>query len=174
MCFWFQWIWNQVCWIPITLLVEVNLARWLIPWHSSNKAPHGGDICSMQRDVESVHSGHYGPHMGFQCNIACAYIEIQIICNLFWALEAICHWIIVAAQYCCLIKKSGYPVGYWIFRTAKKGYLFRGLKGVSEWKYLANNVSCSSSITDPIYHISIMFCVKNDGKFPKDLLYYLW
>ncbi len=61
-------------------------------WLIHPLAPHGGDVCSMQRDVESVHSGHYGRHMGVQCNVACAFIEIQIICNLFWALEAICHW----------------------------------------------------------------------------------
>ena len=36
------------------------------PWKSQNQTPHGGDICSMQRDVESVHSGHYGRHMGIQ------------------------------------------------------------------------------------------------------------
>ncbi len=76
---------------------------------------------------KGFHSGDYGHHMGFQCNVACTSIDIQIICNLFWAMEAICHWIIVGAQYCSLIKKSGYTVEYWIFRTAKKGYLFRGL-----------------------------------------------
>ncbi len=58
---------------------------------------------------------------------ACASIEIQIICTLFWALEVICHCILAAAHYCFLIKKSGYTVEYWIFKTAQKGYLWRGL-----------------------------------------------
>ncbi len=79
---------------------------------------------------KGFHSGEHGHHMGIHCNVACASIEIQIICNLFWALEAICHWILVAAQYCCLIKKYGYTVEYWIFKTAQKGYRHRGL----QWK----------------------------------------
>ncbi len=60
---------------------------------------------------ESVHSGHYGHHMGIHWNVAYVSIEIQIICNLFWTLEVNCHWILVTAQYCFLIKKSGYPRG---------------------------------------------------------------
>ncbi len=77
--------------------------------------------------AEGFHSGDYGHHMGIHCNVACVSIEIQIISNLFWTLEAICHCILVAAQCCFLIKKSGYTVQYWIFRTAQKGYLRRGL-----------------------------------------------
>ncbi len=77
--------------------------------------------------AEGRHSGDYGHHMGIHWNVACASIEIQNICNLFWALEAICHWILVAAQYCSLIKKYGYTVEYWIFLTAQKGYLRRVL-----------------------------------------------
>ncbi len=40
---------------------------------------------------ESVHSGHY---TGIHCNVACASIEIQIICNLFepWRLFATGFW----------------------------------------------------------------------------------
>ncbi len=84
---------------------------------------HSGHVCSMQR-VSTVDT------MGailIHCNVTCASIEIQIICNLFWTLKAICHWILVAAQYSFLIKKSGCAVEYWIFRTALKGYLWRGL-----------------------------------------------
>ncbi len=57
--------------------------------------------------AEGFHSGYYGHHMGIHCNIACASIEIQIIGNLhvFWTLEVNCHCILVAAQYCFLIKK---------------------------------------------------------------------
>ncbi len=55
--------------------------------------------------AEGFHSGPYGRHMGFHCNVACASIEIQIIGNLFWTLEANCHCILVAAQYCSLIKE---------------------------------------------------------------------
>ncbi len=112
--------------------------------------PHGGDVCSMQRDVESVHSGDYGRHMGIQCNVACASIEIQIICNLFWALEAICHWIFVAAHYCCLIKISGYSVEYWIFRTAQKGYLRRGLNRKPYAMY--NHDETSHHLKPPLNH----------------------
>ncbi len=53
------------------------------PYQHVVLTPHGGDVCSMQRNVESVHSGHYGRQMGIQCNVACVSIEIQIICNLF-------------------------------------------------------------------------------------------
>ena len=58
--------------------------------------------------------------MGIHNNVVCASIEIQIICNLFWAPEVSCHWILVAARYCLMIKISGYTVEYWIFKTAQK------------------------------------------------------
>ncbi len=78
---------------------------WFSRWHPTL---HPTVVMSVL--CKGFHSGDYGHHMGIQCNVACASIEIQIICNLFWALEAICHRIIVAAQYCILKKKSGYTV----------------------------------------------------------------
>ncbi len=39
-----------------------------------------GHVCSM---LECSTSWSIGHHMGIHCNVACASIEIQIICNLF-------------------------------------------------------------------------------------------
>ncbi len=64
---------------------------------------------------ESVHSGHYGHHMGIHCNVVCTSIEIQIICNLFWTPGVISSTILISNK-----KKSGYTVEYWIFKTAQK------------------------------------------------------
>ena len=52
--------------------------------------------------------------------------------------------------YCILIKKSGYTVEYWIFRTAQKGYLHQGLKGIikEQWETMTCHQLCLSFIPD--------------------------
>ena len=90
-------------------------ATWTVP---------SGHFCSVKRvsTVDTIWAPYGDPLQGCMC----FYRDpnyLQPILNP----GGNCHCILVAAQYCLMIKKSGYTIEYWIFKTAQKGYLHRGL-----------------------------------------------
>ncbi len=77
-------------WVTATSPIKrcIMLPYSIIKWHlrpsqgglwssSSPSTPRWWSLFYAEND----HSGHYGRHVGIHCNVACASIEIQIICK---------------------------------------------------------------------------------------------